>query len=137
MEAFAGRRMPPHEEKEILGQWRQAGHAKDFDAAAFVAQVAALKRQQEQEDDVLFPAGREVYVVDTDNVTYMSRGTVTRKSWICEMGMIWIALHDEPLSQRIISVNRCNLLLARPKTMLAIAGEEVIDGEMRYRLMSL
>lgn len=110
----------PHEiEKEIIEQWKEAGHAKA------------------EEDSVLFPEGREVYVVNTDGVTYMSRGVVMRKSRLCEMGMIWVALDGDPFTQRVIQVNRCQLLFAKPKTMFDVDGEDVIDGAFRYRLMSL
>lgn len=133
--AFAGERMEHDVEKEIIRQWQEAGHAKDFDNEAFLMQLKELKRQQDEEDNFLFPEGRVVYVVNTETVDYLARGTVMCKSRERDMGMIWVQLEDDPLWPRAIQVCRCNLLVAKQKT--ALAGEEVIDGDFRYTLASL
>ena len=121
---FAGGDMPKPLVSDILQRWKQEGHDKNLCSqdgqADFLKKLVKLFKMQSDQDKAIFTPNREVYVVNTEQVKYASRGRIAQP-WKCEetlgTGNIFVVVDEDKLLFRTLPVNKQNILTQLPYTI--------------------
>ena len=118
--------MPPHLPDVILRRWKEAGHLANFKPEEFLATASKMMLQQEMEDRMYFPDGREVFVVNTPDVPFAAKGVIVRNETRPGLGMLFVSLSqnslvhglvasENSLVHRLVAVKKRNILRQQPR----------------------
>jgi len=121
---LAGGDMPKPLKSYILKRLKQEGHDKILGtqdgSADFLMKLAKLFKFQMDEDNAIFTPNREVYVVNTEQVKYASKGRIAQP---CECegrpttGNIFVVIDEDKFLSRTLQVKKMNILTQSPYTI--------------------